>query len=327
MSYAVAPAPEITIAADRQTVTVGDPIEYILTVRYDSSLHLIAPVIGRMVGALDVLADTVLAEALIDGNRKTYKRRLRLAAFQTGDLWAPALQGHLVDTAGLATAWQTDSLSFAVASVLGEVDPDSADIKSLKAQFEADEGHWWWWALAFALVALGVYLYLRRRWQRQPETKKVGPPPTPAWESALLALQSLREEIDPGSDGGRLWYFRLSSILRRYFDDRYGWDSIDETTTEVMRRLDYAPFNGGHEDRAREFFRLADLVRYAKTSAKVGRPEIDWDWVRTFVEVTIPSVKPVITTQDPVAATSVDTASPIATETAEPTEPLEDKPE
>jgi hypothetical protein len=103
-------------------------------------------------------------------------------------------------------------------------------------------------------------------------------------------LQLLRNEIDPASDGGRIWYFRLSEILRRYLDGRYGWESIDETTTEILRRLPEAPFNGEHRERVREFFQVADQIRYAKMAAKIGRPDIDWDWVRAFVEGTTPRI-------------------------------------
>jgi hypothetical protein len=30
------------------------------------------------------------------------------------------------------------------------------------------------------------------------------------------------------------------------------------------------------------------MVRYAREYARTGRPEIDWDWVREFVQDTIP---------------------------------------
>jgi hypothetical protein len=40
--------------------------------------------------------------------------------------------------------------------------------------------------------------------------------------------------------------------------------------------------------RAEEFLHLADRVRYAKQPATEGRPEVDWEWVRSFVKETIP---------------------------------------
>jgi hypothetical protein len=53
-------------------------------------------------------------------------------------------------------------------------------------------------------------------------------------------------------------------------------------------------------------------VRYAKMAAKVGRPEVDWDWVRTFVEGTIPII-PVSDDDDssgPRAGASIVKAAP-----------------
>jgi hypothetical protein len=145
-----------------------------------------------------------------------------------------------------------------------------------------------WAALAAILVGAAVMYWFRSK--RQSAALAPAAPPIPAWDAALQSLRAMRQEIEPEEDGGRLWYFRLSEILRRYFDQRYGWASIDETTTQVMERLDSAPFDNGHRERAQEFFQLADQVRYAKHPAKMGRPEVDWEWVRGFVQATIPVI-------------------------------------
>jgi hypothetical protein len=282
-------APDITIAVDRQEVTVGDPIQYDLKLQYDSTLNLIAPSFGANLGPLTVLKDTTIVDGDVVEGQKLYHRRLRLAAFETGTLWIPAITGELVDSAGTPDTWQTDSLSLNVMSVLGDTDPDSADIQALKGQYEAPTTNWLWWAISAALLIAAIVAYLLYRRRQQPEDK-ASEPEIPPWKVAVHSLQLLRNEIDPASDGGRIWYFRLSEILRRYLDGRYGWESIDETTTEILRRLPEAPFNGEHRERVREFFQVADQIRYAKMAAKIGRPDIDWDWVRAFVEGTTPRI-------------------------------------
>jgi len=301
--------PDISVALDKQAITLGDPVNYTLTIRYDTTLRMISPAIGATLGKLTVLKDSTEADGTIVDGRKLYKRRVRLTAFETGEQWAPSLTGELVDSNGVSTAWQTDSLSLSVKSLLGDLNPDSVDIQGLKAQYEVPISTWIWWAIsAFIIVAAGAaYWFFRRR--RRIEEAAVAPA-IPAWESALGSLQVMREEIDPGSDGGRMWYFRLSEILRRYLDGRYGWESIEETTTETIRRLPSAPFDGEHRERVKEFFSLADRVRYAKLAAKVGRPEVDWDWVRTFVEHTIPVIPDDITeSENPSIESTESTAS------------------
>ncbi len=278
-------APEVALSVDRHDITVGDPITYSLTVRYDTSLNIIGPGIGSTIGPFTVLGDTTLCEGQRQENRKVYQRRLKLTAFETGDLWIPPLSGELFDSLGNSTTWSTDSMNIAVVSVLGEVDPDSADLRALKSQYEAPERVWIYWLIAGVLILAGIiawWLWRRRRKTLVPEPVRV----IPAWEVALTSLEAMRQEIDPATDGGRLWYFRLSEILRRYFDQRYGWSSIDETTSQLLRRLSNAPFDSQHQERVKEFFREADRIRYAKTPATDGRPDIDWEWVRNFVEST-----------------------------------------
>jgi hypothetical protein len=256
--------PDISVALDRQAITIGDPVEYTLTIHYDTNLTLISPAIGASLGALTVLGDSTEADGKIADGRKLYQRRVRLTAFETGDLWLPMLEGELVDTNGYATRWQTDSLSLTVASMLAGLNPDSVDIQGLKSQYEVPISTWVWWAIsAFIVMALAVAYWFWRRRRRIEIAAAV--PKIPAWVSALGSLQMMREEVDPASDGGRMWYFGLSEILRRYLDGRYGWESIDETTTETIRRLPDAPFDGEHRERVQEFFDVADRVRYAKS--------------------------------------------------------------
>lgn len=311
--------PDISVALDKQSITLGDPVNYTLTIRYDTTYRLITPAIGATLGKLTVLKDSTAADGTIVDGRKLYKRRVRLTAFETGQQWAPSLSGELVDSNGVSTEWQTDSLSLNVQSMLGDLNPDSVDIQGLKAQYEVPVSTWVWWAIsAFILVAaVAAYWFFRRRRRRLEE--EAAPPPIPAWDAALGSLQVMREEIDPASDGGRVWYFRLSEILRRYLDGRYGWESIEETTTETIRRLPDAPFDGAHRERVKDFFHQADRVRYAKMAAQIGRPEVDWDWVRTFVETTIPIIP-----TEPELQSTESTESTESTSSAQSTPPTPD---
>lgn len=311
--------PDISVALDKQSITVGDPVEYTLTIRYDSGLTLISPAIGATLGKLTVLRDSTAADGIMAEGRKLCQRKVRLTAFETGSVWAPSLSGELVGADGVSTPWQTDSLSLSVASLLGDLNPDSVDIQGLKAQYEVPVPTWIWWALSafIVLAAAGAYWFMRRRKRIE---EAAAAPAIPAWESALGSLKVMREELDPATDGGRIWYFRLAEILRRYLDGRYGWESLEETTTETVRRLTNAPFDGEHREHVKEFFHLADRVRYAKMAAKVGRPEVDWDWVKVFVENTIPIILDDITEPlSPSTATNVSTASTLPTD--EPEEP------
>lgn len=280
-------SPRVAVSVDRQTATVGDPIRLTLTVQHRKDWKQIPQVLPKKLGEFDVLRDTTYTDRWREGGDGLHsKREITLAIFRPGGFWIPALSGQTIAGADTVT-WQSDSLTIVIESVLDRPDADTTDIAGLKGPYVAPEPKWYWWISgAIALAAIALYIYYRRRKRAALPVFKA--PPPPAWEVALRELANLRMDVRPGSDGGRLWYFRLSDILRRYWDGRFGWQSIDQTTSEIVRQFPQAPFNGEHRTRAEEFLRFADRVRYAKQPAVEGRPEVDWEWVHSFVKDTIP---------------------------------------
>lgn len=279
--------PRVVVSADRQAATVGDRIKLTVSVEHHADWQQIPQPLPRTLGPFDILHDTTFVDRWGEGDdRLKFNRELVLAIFQPGGVWIPALSGRTVigkDT----IAWQSDSLAIMIESVLDRPDADTTDIAGLKGPYVASESRWYWWAAgAVVLVAIAAYVWYRAR--RRATMPRWQPPPMPAWEAAMHELEGLKREVHPEADGGRVWYFRLSDILRRYWDGRYGWQSIDQTTSEIVQQLPEAPFDGRHRKRAEEFLHLADRVRYAKQPAVEGRPEVDWEWVRNFVKETIP---------------------------------------
>lgn len=293
--YAVEP-PSVTVSANRQSATVGDPIKLTVTVAHHKDWQQIPqPLFEKRLGEFDILSDTNYISRWGEGDHRLhFKRELTLAMFKPGGYWIPALTGRTVMGAD-TVSWQSDSLAIVIESVLDRPDADTTDIAGLKGPYVAPEPIWYWWISgAIALGAIALYIYYRRR-KLATSPAFVAPPP-PAWETALKELDSLQREVDPQADGGRVWYFGLSDILRRYWDGRYGWQTIDQTTTEIVDLLPQAPFSPEQRKRAEEFLRLADRIRYAKQPATEGRPQIDWQWVHDFVKNTTP---PRITSEEP----------------------------
>ncbi len=287
-TYALAAVPpRVTVSSDRQTATVGDRIKFTVQIEHHKDWQQISQPLSQTFGPFDLLHDTSYVDRWGEGDERLhFKRELILAIFKPGGAWIPSLTGLTVmgsDT----VAWHSDSLAIMIESVLDRPDADTTDIAGLKGPYVAPEPRWYWWVSgAAALLAIALYLWYRFR--RRAALPKAVIPPRPPWELAMRELNALKLEVRPQDDGGRLWYFRLSEILRRYWDGRYNWQSIDQTTTEIVTLLPLAPFTNEQRQRAEEFLHLADRIRYAKQPAIEGRPEVDWQWVRSFVNDTIP---------------------------------------
>jgi hypothetical protein len=157
--------------------------------------------------------------------------------------------------------------------------------------------NYWAW-LVPAIVLLVVILAwlawkLARRLRRLHEAL---PPPLPPWEEALGALDRLpwRDWLADGQF--KRLYYALSEILKRYLERRYGFDAVEQTTTELLAsmRAHKLPMR----DEISRFFARCDLVKYAKTVPPEDEAERALEQLRDFVLKTTPAPEPV----KPVAA-------------------------
>lgn len=119
--------------------------------------------------------------------------------------------------------------------------------------------------LAFALLAAWLYSWYRRR-------PKPVPPPPPArkpWLVAMEELHDVRQAKLVQQERFSEHYDRVCDILRRYVGARYGYDfqeeagALESTTAEILEVLSRVTPRIPVLDRIEEFFRSADLVKFA----------------------------------------------------------------
>jgi len=133
------------------------------------------------------------------------------------------------------------------------------------------------------LVAVGLAGWLLWRWHRQRKQHAATAPPLPPHRTALEKLDRLG---DPSGKTGRIWYFRLSAILREYLKGRFGMDAPEMTSEELLagiRKLGLAePLVNG----VKRFVSDADPVKYAGQESDAGTMRQHLGFVRTLVEET-----------------------------------------
>src|SRR5260370_18880350 len=114
-----------------------------------------------------------------------------------------------------------------------------------------------------------------------PATFAPAVPRRPAEEVALEKLRALAAGGNYTADGFRPFYFALSEIVREYLGARYGFDSLELTTTELLEALErHAPRKAAPLRDIEQLFGAWDLVKFAKagpteaaTTASTGTAE------------------------------------------------------
>ncbi|MFO0632148.1 MAG: hypothetical protein U0168_04780 [Nannocystaceae bacterium] len=219
-----------------------------------------------------------------EGLRKTFT--VRLQHFAPGPAQVPSFTLTYVDEAGAVQTASVPAVALQVDSLLAnEADPQPRpDDPPLSIEYPNTLAETVVYSvlgtLAAATLAWWAIARLRRR--RRPAFV---PPPIPAHELALEAL----DELERGSllaDGlVQDYYVELTEIGKGYIERRFGVEALDRTTEEIRRVLvrnpaAIAPLSA---DEVMAFLHRSDLVKFARMRPEGDEAGDDLRWVRDAV--------------------------------------------
>ncbi|MCB9478007.1 MAG: hypothetical protein H6685_14165 [Deltaproteobacteria bacterium] len=298
---------EIETSISNSLITVGDPIDYTITVRWDSSVVKGAPAISENLGSLVIQDQTLDQTVEVDATHRERKQTFRVTSYKVGDYQIPPPTIRYVDTAGQNLTARGEPVSLTVKSIAPE---DAADIRDIKPPRDVPRN-----ITPIILMFLGAVVLLTAlfygiyRWRKGRGPKDLPSPPEPAHVTALRLLAGLDRYSLDDHESIKAFYVELSSILRDYLWGRFSLDAPRLTTRQLKIALEDAGPKGRVgllETLTRhQIFAVldtGDLVKFAKVDPM--REEIDEDRrrVRRFVEATKPLDVP--TPEQPAVADS-----------------------
>ena len=119
-------------------------------------------------------------------------------------------------------------------------------------------------ALAVIVVAIIIYLLIKK--YRKPKNKEVIPakPTRPPHEIALEALETLEKEKLWQEGNYKLYHSTLADIIRTYIEYRYEINAMELPTDDTLSLLKTRIGNPIVKEKLRQALELADLVKFAK---------------------------------------------------------------
>lgn len=144
---------------------------------------------------------------------------------------------------------------------------DYADVLSPKRQLTDYVPDWfayygWWILLILAALGFGIYYWMRSRKGKPVIAKpvKVEPP----YEVAKRQLEELRAEglCERGQE--KLYYTRLTDILRIYLRQRFGINAMEMTSTQIRHAIRHNEATRMSEKLIDRILEMADFVKFAK---------------------------------------------------------------
>jgi hypothetical protein len=279
----------LDVSADRSTATVGDPItlRVRLTYPHGTTIRSFAP--ERSLHDLTLLDRAVQPAKPLPDGRIEEVRTLKVAAYKVGSLDVPSMEATFVDDTGQEGKVTSAPVALRVESVLAPGESQPADIKPQAGMPESRLGFFLLLGLAALLIA--VWAFWRRR-ARAPEPTVAAPvvPPRPPHETAYAELERL---LSSGwLEQGRLkeLYIELAEILKRYLEARFGIDTFERTSSEILEALRLARVPVKATAIAREFFSECDLVKFAKHRPEKEETRATVEKAYRLIDETAPAV-------------------------------------
>ena len=146
-------------------------------------------------------------------------------------------------------------------------------------------GLFWMSVLVLALMGGIFYLYIRLR-ENKPIiakiriVKKVLP-----HQRALSVMEKIKAEHLERSDDQKTYYTQLTDALRQYINERFGFNAMEMTSSEIIERLRQ---NGDKKmiGELKELFETADLVKFAKYSTLINENDLNLVNAINFIDQT-----------------------------------------
>lgn len=264
---------QVDVKLDSLQLFIGQQTDLTLSVTFDAKQKLVMPNIKKgqeLIPDIEVITvgkpDTAV---LNDGKRLTVSQAYTITAWDSSFYYLPPFE-VMVD------GKKYDSKSLALKVFTVDVDTLHVDQFFPPNGIMGLEFLWDEWSmvvfgsllLILMIVCIGVLFYHVKNGKpivRFIRRKKKLPP----HQVAMTEIERIKSERKWAEEDSKEYYTMLTDTLRNYIRDRYGFNAMEMTSSEIIERL-ISENNEEALDELREIFRTADLVKFAKYSTLIN---------------------------------------------------------
>ena len=259
-------APTVAARADKTEAHVGDPIRISVVAVAKSGVPVNLP--GTFdLGPFSLLGrDETIEQNLGDG-RLRREFVFKVAAYEPGPVELPAIEVTYLGPTGEVKTVRTAPLPIKIASLIAnEPEPALKDAATTVSVMEENRIPLY---IGGGLLGAGVgalIMFFIARKLRARRGERPGPPPRPVHEIALERLDRLGAYGFLENADNRPFYFAVSEVIRDYLGARYGFDSLELTTDELIGELKRQAGRDMILGEIQGWLSACDLVKFAKVS-------------------------------------------------------------
>lgn len=298
---------EVKTQIDSTEILIGQQAHITLDVTLKSGMKLVLPEFKpqqNITPGVEVVEQSVADTSSLGDDKLKISRVYTLTSFDENIYYIPAMNVK-VD----GKDYKSKELALKVLTV--EVDtlhPEKfyppKDVQNNPFKWEDWSTIFWMGMILTALVILAYYLYTRFK-ENKPIIAKV------KFVKRLLPHQKAMNEIERikannlvSSDNQKEYYTQLTDTLRKYIEERFGFNAMEMTSSEIISSL---KSHGDNEmiSELNQLFETADLVKFAKYSTLINENDNNLVNAIQYINSTkmedqpqVERVEPVLTNQE-----------------------------
>lgn len=251
----------------KDTLLIGDQASFSFKTKVPPGSKFYLQNLQRDVGNGVELAGSPLVDTLkSDSGGTELQTTFTFTSFDSGSHVIPIINGYLENPDGSIDTVTFDAGKLEVTTI--QIDTTSYkpfDVKDQMVYPYTVKEFLPWGGMLIAFVAI-VLLVLRwwKRWRKKRSLfGKVVEPDSP-YIAALKELEKIRNQKLWQNNQMKLYYTRITDVLREYIEARFGLQAMEKTSAEILKELQPEGIEKSEYDSLKELLEVADLVKFAK---------------------------------------------------------------
>jgi hypothetical protein len=291
-------AQEVTVDAkiDSLELLIGEQAKVTLEVSLDANRRLQMPLLkDTLVTGVEIVdvakPDTQMLNA---GKRMLVKQEYTVTSFDSALYYLPPFQVKVDDKVFLSKSLALKVYSVPVDTLHPEQFFGPKEIHAVPLTWDDVKALVGLIVLLLAMGTLATFLTVRYR-NNKPIIRRVKvEPKLLPHQQALKEIEEIKANRTLQANDPKAYYTALTEALRRYMVERFGFDAMEMTSTEIIEHLQHTDSQSISE--LKELFTTADLVKFAKHAPMMNENDMNlmnaMDFInRTKVEPD-PNAKP-----------------------------------
>lgn len=281
----------VTAAFDSSRIYIGDQIHFTITVDQPADLKAEIPQFKDTISRnIEIISGPVKDSAPAVNGRIKLTEKYLVTSFDSGYYNIKPVYAEVKTSEGLKRFY-SDYSRLEVMKYRTAPADSTAEIYDIIGPYKAPltAGEVIPWILATIIAAIliwGVIRFIKSR-KKVKKSPEIVINPDPAHVIAFRELEQLRVEELWQKGETKLYYTRLTEILRQYLENRYNVYSLELTTSETLNALLKTGFKKDESyNKLRSVLTGADLVKFAKYKPEPDENENHFRNAWEFVEVT-----------------------------------------